>query len=73
MNLEEHSDLKMKKSNLLENSDGEVDNMEVENRTKPKVEETYLSSNNTSNSKVKTALFPTRSNTNLERHRLQYT
>ena len=44
MNLEEHSDLKMKKSNLLENSDGEVDNMEVENRTEPEVEETYLSS-----------------------------
>ena len=73
MNLEEHSDLKMKKSNLLENSDGEVDNMEVENRTEPEVEETYLSSNNTRNSKGKAALFPTQSNTNLERHRLQYT
>ena len=66
MNLEEHSDLKTKKSDLLENSDGEVDNMEVEDRTEPEVVETCLSSYNTSNSKIRTALFPAWSNTNQE-------
>ena len=66
MNLEEHSDSKMKKSALLENSDREVDNMEVEDRTEPEAAETCLSSNSTSSSKIRTALFPARGNINQE-------
>lgn len=66
MDLEEHSDSKMKKSALAENSDGEVDNMEVEDRTEPEAADTRLSSNNRTNSEVRTAFLPARRNTNQE-------
>ncbi|XP_034690663.1 uncharacterized protein LOC117918265 [Vitis riparia] len=66
MDSEEHGDSKMKKSALAENSDGEVDNMEVEDITEPEAADTRLSSNNTTNSEVRTAFFPARRNTNQE-------